>query len=80
MNKILKTLTFFIVLIIALTLYDVTSIDDKYINRSTLNVDINNARNPQVKKILRTLDNYIGSIYFKLSKKKQEEFYNQDFD
>ena len=52
MSKILKTLTFFIVLIIALSLYDVTSIDDKYINRSTLNVDINNARNPQVKKYL----------------------------
>ena len=79
MKKILKTVTFFIVLIIALSLYDITSIDYKYINRSTLNVDINNARNPQVKKIVRTIDNYIGSIYFKLSKKKQEEFYNQNF-
>ena len=78
MQKILKIATFFVLLIIALSLYDITSIDDKYINRSTLNVDINNARNPQVKKIVRTLDNYIGSIYFKLSKKKQEEFYNQN--
>jgi quinoprotein glucose dehydrogenase len=78
MKKILKIATFFVLLIIALSLYDITSIDDKYINRSTLNVDINNARNPQVKKIVRTLDNYIGSIYFKLSKKKQEEFYNQN--
>ena len=52
----------------------------KYVNRSTISIDINNARNPQVKKILRTIDNYIGSIYFKLSKKKQQEFYFKDID
>jgi len=79
MKKILKMLIFFLAVVTIFSFYDMTSIDSKYINRSTVNIDINNARNPQVKKIIRTLDNYIGSIYFKLSKKKQEEFYNQNF-
>ena len=80
MKKILQTSIFVLGIIIILSLYDITSIDSKYVNRSTISIDINNARNPQVKKILRTIDNYIGSIYFKLSKKKQQEFYFKDID
>ena len=74
MKKIFKILSFLILTVIILSLYDITSIDNKYINRSTLDIDINNARNPQVKKLVRTLDNYIGSIYFKLSKKKVNKY------
>lgn len=80
MKKILQTSIFVLGIIIILSLYDITSIDSKYVNRSTISIDINNARNPQIKKILRTIDNYIGSIYFKLSKKKQQEFYFKDID
>ena len=78
MNKILKIFTIFLILLSFVILYEVTTIDNKYVNRPTIIVDINNIRNPQVKKLVRKLDNYIGSFYFRLSKKKQEEFYNQD--
>ena len=55
-----------------------TSISTKYINRAIITIDVNNIRNPQIKKIVRKLDLFLGDIYFKLSKKKQKEFYSQD--
>tara|TARA_B110000971_G_scaffold220549_1_gene264446 strand:+ start:1014 stop:3020 length:2007 start_codon:yes stop_codon:yes gene_type:complete len=80
MKKFFKFFISFIVLIILFSLYEVTSIDSKYINRSTISVDINNVRNPQIKKLVRKIDLYIGSVYFNLSKKKQDEFYSVDLD
>ena len=78
MRLIFKIFIFFLALVTVFSLYEITSIDGKYINRSTINFDINNIRNPQVKKLVRKLDNYIGSFYFDLSKKKQAEFYNKN--
>ena len=78
MKFIYKIIFFFLALVTVFSLYEIISIDGKYINRSTINLDINNVRNPQVKKLVRTLDNYIGSFYFNLSKKKQAEFYNKN--
>ena len=78
MKKILRVLFSFLILLSIFTLYEITSIDNKYVNRSIINVDINNVRNPQIKKLVRKIDNYIGFYYFRFSKKRQEEFYNQD--
>jgi len=80
MKKIFKIIIFSLILITFFTLYEVTSIDSRYINRSSLNIDINNVRNPQIKKLVRKLDNYIGSLYFRFSKKKQDEFYNRNLE
>ena len=80
MKKIFKILIFFLTLLVIFSLYEITSIDNRYINRSTIDIDINNARNPQIKRLVRKLDLHIGSFYFSLSKKKQKEFYNQDLD
>ena len=57
-----------------------TSISTKYVNRSTVTIDVNNVRNPQIKKIVRKLDLFFGDIYFNLSKKKQDEFYSQNLE
>ncbi len=78
-----KYLKFFIILLILLSsiiFYEVISVDNRYINRSTINIDVNNIRNPQIKKFVRKIDLYVGSIYFNLSKKKQDEFYSQDLE
>ena len=80
MKKIFKIIIFSLILITFFSLYEVTSIDSRYINRSSLNIDINNVRNPQIKKLVRKLDNYIGSLYFRFSKKKQDEFYNRNLE
>tara|TARA_B100000965_G_scaffold227596_1_gene190496 strand:- start:2154 stop:4166 length:2013 start_codon:yes stop_codon:yes gene_type:complete len=80
MKKIFKALKYFFVLLVFFSIYEVTSIDSRYINRPTIDIDINNVRNPQIKKIVRKLDLYIGSLYFNLSKKKQNEFFNQDLE
>ena len=78
MKKVFKIFKFLIILIIFFTIYEITSIDNKYLNRSTFNIDINNINNPPIKRIARKLDLYFGSLYFSLSKKKQDEFFNQD--
>ena len=57
-----------------------TNISTKYVNRSIITIDVNNVRNPQLKKIVRKLDLFFGDLYFKLSKKKQEEFYSQNIE
>ena len=72
--KIIKYLLFLIVLAIV---YDLTSVDFKYVNKDAITIDVNNVRNPQIKKIVRKADLFFGYIYFKLSKKKQDEFYRQ---
>ena len=78
MKKIFKLSNLFLILIALFILYEFISIDNKYINRSVIDININNVRNPPLKKISRKIDLYIGSIYFNLSKKKQNEFFNQD--
>jgi len=80
MKKVVKIIIFSLILVIFFTLYEVTSIDSRYINRSSLNIDINNVKNPQIKKLVRKLDNYFGSLYFRFSKKKQDEFYNRNLE
>ncbi len=80
MKKIFKALKYLLVFIIFFSIYEFTSIDNRYINRSTIDIDINNVKNPPLKRIARKLDLYIGSFYFNLSKKKQNEFFNQDIE
>ena len=73
--KIIKYLT---VLLFILIIFDLFSYNKYYVNKDKISFDLNNARNPQIKKILRFIDNYFGYFYFKISKKKQDEFFNTD--
>ncbi len=74
MRKILKALKYLLILLIFFSIYEFTSIDNRYVNRSTVDIDINNVRNPPLKKLARKLDLYVGSFYFNLSKKKEMNF------
>lgn len=80
MKKIIKFFYYVFFIIILFTIYEVTSIDNRYVNRPTISIDVNNIRNPQIKKIVRKLDSSLGNLYFSLSKKKQNEFYNQNIE
>ena len=51
-KKNLKYLLILISLILLITVYEITNISNKVINRGFIDIDINNARNPQIKKIL----------------------------
>tara|TARA_B100000579_G_scaffold436577_1_gene462948 strand:+ start:78 stop:2096 length:2019 start_codon:yes stop_codon:yes gene_type:complete len=82
--KLLFTLTkyliLFTILLLLIIIYDLTSVDFKYVNRNAITIDVNNVRNPQIKKVVRKIDLYLGELYFNLSKKKQDEFYFQDIE
>ena len=41
MKKILKALIYLLVLLIFFSIYEFTSIDSRYVNRSTIDIDIN---------------------------------------
>ena len=74
MKFFFKSFKFLLLLILLFIVYEVTSIDFKYVNKDAISVDLNNVRNPQVKRLLRKADLYFGELYFNLSKKKQKEF------
>ena len=80
MRIFLKIILYLFLLLFVIIIYDLTSIDNKYVNRSTFTIDVNNVRNPQIKKIVRKVDLFLGTIYFNLSKKKQKEFFSQNID
>ena len=80
MTKTLKYFSYFLILVVSFILYELISIDGSYLNRSTITLDVNNVRNPQVKKIVRGTDNLLAYFYFSISKKKQREFYEVDRD
>ena len=70
-KKVLKVLVYIIIITIIFTAYELTSIDTKYINKPSFTIDVNNVRNPQIKKIVRKIDDMFGRLYFSLSKSKQ---------
>ena len=41
-------------------MYELVSYDPSYINKNAFSFDANNVRNPQVKKIVRSIDNLFG--------------------
>ena len=75
MRIFLKIILYLFLLLFVIIIYDLTSIDNKYVNRSTFTIDVNNVRNPQIKKIVRKVDLFLGTIYFNLSKKKTKRIF-----
>ena len=78
-NKFLKILLICTTIITLFSLIEMISIESKYINQPTITFKVNNIRNPQVKKLVRFLDNTYASIYFKVSA-KQKNFFLVDKD
>ena len=70
-KTILKIFLYFIGLILIFILFELFSFDKYYINKSSITFNVDNVRNPQVKKIVRTVDNLGGELYLNLSKKKK---------
>ena len=73
--KYLLILTFSITFII---IYEVTNISSKNSNREFINIDINNARNPQIKKTLRFFDSVYTYILLKFNQESQSYYINKD--
>ena len=61
-KKILKLLFLLLFIFIVLVFVEMTSISSKYLNRSLVSVDLNNIRNPQIKKVIRKLDNIYSQL------------------
>ena len=76
-----KTFKFFLILFIIFSLfavYEVTNISFKIINRSPISIDINNIRNPQVKKVMRYFDNSYADFLLKFDNKSKSHLINND--
>ena len=72
MKKIVKLICILFLLFFSFILIELISVSTKYVNRSTISFDINNIRNPQIKKITRKADNFYAFLLLKLSKKHKE--------
>ena len=75
MNK--KIINYILILLLFLTLfifYEIIGISNKTVNRNFISLDINNIRNPQIKKFMRNLDNYYSGILL-LVNKNHKEYY-----
>ena len=64
-KKIVKYLIIFTFSVAFLIFYEITNISSKNINREFINIDINNARNPQIKKALRFFDKVYTYVLIK---------------
>ena len=80
LKKIFRYLLYVVFLLSIFIVYELVSYDSSYINKSAFSIDANNVRNPQVKKIVRTIDNLFGKFYFNLSKNKQNEFFDNQIN
>ena len=73
-NKFISIIVIFLSIILFFLLIDMTSISTKYVNKSNITFEINNIRNPQLKKLARFLDNVYSKFYFFLSNEQKINF------
>ena len=66
--KFLKITKYLFLLIVLFIFFELTSCNNHYVNKTSVSLDINNINNPQVKKLMRAVDGYLGNIYFNLRK------------
>ena len=62
-KKLIKALISLILVILIYVLYEMITISTKTVNRDSISFNLNNIRNPQVKKFMRNLDNYLVLAY-----------------
>ena len=80
MRKITKLILILLLLIISIISIDMISFSNKYVNRSIIDFDINNVRNPQIKKITRSIDNFYAYLLIKISKEHKKHFNQEDIN
>ena len=73
-NKIISSIFIIISIILFILIIDMTSVSTKYVNKATITFEINNIRNPQLKKLARFLDNVYSKLYFYLSSEQKNNF------
>ena len=78
-KKIIKYLLILITFFVLLIVYETTKISYKIINRDLISIDINNARNPQIKKFLRFLDSAYTAFLLKFDNKTKLYFKEENF-
>ena len=75
MNKILK-LAF--ALFVCIFLVEISSVSNKYVNKPFVTLDVNNITNPQIKKLVRKIDNYYALFLLKFSKQQKKHLDHTD--
>ena len=78
-KKIIKYLLILITFFVLLIFYETTKVSYKIINRDFISIDINNARNPQIKKFLRFLDSTYTAFLLKFDNKTKLYFKVENF-
>ena len=78
-KKIIKYLLILITFFVLLIFYETTKVSYKIINRDFISIDINNARNPQIKKFLRFLDSIYTAFLLKFDNKTKLYFKVENF-
>ena len=77
-NRIIKTSKIILIFIISYISYEMTSFSTKIINRDLVTFNLNNIRNPQVKKIMRYVDNNFASLLLVGSSNAKLYYKNSD--
>ena len=77
-KKILKALSIVLILVISYVFFEMTSISTKIVNREVVSFNLNNIRNPQVKRMMRFLDNHYASFLLLVSKDVELYYNNND--
>ena len=77
-KKLFKYSFIIISLLFFLLIYEITAVSTKIINRGVISFDINNARNPQIKKILRTIDSAYTAFLLRFDTKTKSYYLNED--
>lgn len=77
MKTIKKFIAILFLILISIIFVEMISISTKYVNRSLIDFNISNVRNPQIKKLTRGIDNIYSYLLLKFSDKHQDHL-NQD--
>jgi quinoprotein glucose dehydrogenase len=78
LKRISKISLIILITVMAFIFYEMTSISTKIVNRDFFSFDINNIRNPQIKKIMRYVDNYYASFLLRIDNSTKLYLINED--
>ena len=79
MKKIFKYLSILFFIFGFFLIYELTSLSTKIINRDFISIDLNNVRNPQVKKITRYLNDVYSTFLISFSDRSKEYYSIKEF-
>ena len=77
-KKKLRLSVIFISIFFSYIVFEMLSINSKTINRDLISLEINNIRNPQIKKMMRVVDDFYAQFLYNVSKKNKSYFINED--